>query len=280
MYSKLINLGLPLDVWVSPGHPARALPYAELLPGVASATYGGLDYKRLKMQALPAFTPAHQLRALAEAGVRVCLEANSHLEAGRQLEQWLPDLPTLYHYPMNIEPHAGAADVLYPVTPEPYVLVYASSMGSVKAWSGWLAHDWANFMLSLRQRVADVPFVLTGAAWDAQLGIHVEQTAKHAGLRITNLIGKTHIGSTLRLMQRASYFVSFPSGLGILANVINVPATMLYPPQIRKIMGTWADPETLKSNRFKECLFCPPDQLAAWIQDVYKLKDNLKGGAQ
>jgi hypothetical protein len=275
MYSKLVNLGLPLDVWVSPGQPARALPYAELLPGVAAVTYGGLDYKRLKAQALPAITTSHQLRAIADAGVRVCLEANSHLEAGYRLEQWLPDLPTVYHYEMKIEPHAGAADVLYPITPEPFVLVYASSMGSVKAWNGWQAPDWANFMLLLRQRVADVPFVLTGAPWDAQLGAYVEQTARSAGLRITNLIGKTHIGSTLRLMQRAAYFVSFPSGLGILANVINVPATMLYPPQIKNIMGTWADPETLKSNRFKECLFCPPEQLVGWLQDAYKLKDHL-----
>jgi hypothetical protein len=275
IYSKLVNLGISLDVQVSPDPPARNLPYAQLLPAIAVASYGGYGYRHLKPKALPAFTTKHQLLTYADSGERVCLEANGHVEAGRRIEQYLPDLPTSFHYEVRInDGHVNKAEAAY-ATGKPYVLVYASSMGTVKAWRGWVASDWVHFMVSLRHRAAEVPFVLTGAGWDADLGAHIEQSARHAGLNLTNLVGKTHIASTLHLMRKSSYFVSFPSGLGILANVINVPSTMLYPPQIQRIMGTWSDPETVKSNRFKECLFCPPDVLAEWIQAVYGLRDKL-----
>lgn len=280
IYSKLVNLGISLDVQVSPDQPARNLPYAQLLPAVAEASYGGYGYKHLKPRALSSSTTKAQLIGFAESGERICLEANGHVEAGLRIEQYLPDLPVSFHYDVRIDDgQKNKAEALFN-TAQPYILVYASSMGSVKSWRGWVASDWVNFMISLRHRTQDVPFVLTGAGWDADLGLEIEHATKKAGVNLTNLVGKTHIAATLHLMRRSAYFVSFPSGLGILANVLNVAATMLYPPQIQSIIGTWADPETTKSGRFKECKFCAPDALAEWIHTIYGLKDKLeRGGA-
>src|SRR5262245_48972504 len=100
IYSKLMHLEDQLDLEVADGWPYRSVPYLEMLPRVKRARYGDFNY-----QQIIAFETANAMYNgttwnQVPKSPRILIEANRHLEAGKRLEQWLPDLPCSFHYPM------------------------------------------------------------------------------------------------------------------------------------------------------------------------------------
>src|SRR5215467_796658 len=105
-YSKLRNAG-KLVYEVADGWPYRTVPFLELLPGVAKAEYGPFNYQDIVafeqgtgIGHHPTWENVNNGRGLE----RVLLEPNRHLEEGKRLEDWLPDLPTTFHYEINTRP--------------------------------------------------------------------------------------------------------------------------------------------------------------------------------
>jgi hypothetical protein len=71
-----------------------------------------------------------------------------------------------------------------------------------------------------------------------------------AGVQVINAIG-LNIGATFWLLAQLDYFFAFPSGLGILADVVNTPCMMWYWSNIQnpKFLDCYADPENVASWR-------------------------------
>jgi len=275
-YSKLCSLSCKLKVEVAQtGGPLRLAPYAKILPKVRDVTRRRMSWPELKAQAIPASTTLAELDALRQAG-EVFIETNSHLESGKHLREWLPDLPINHHYDIKIpKDDVESASKLAPS--EPFIAIFSSSIATSRAWKAWQEKEWVRFMDLVRRHLGDIQFVLVGAPWDLDLGRLIESAAKQANLRLTNLVSLTTAGMVVHLISLSKYFVAFPSGLGILADVICAPATMFYAniAPHKGIMHNWADSESIKTLRYHERIFCPPEEYATWLLHTYKLKDKF-----
>lgn len=69
-----------------------------------------------------------------------------------------------------------------------------------------------------------------------------------------------HIGVTIETIRRLDSFVAYPSGLGILGDVLDTPTVMFYWPDFHDpFINTYADPKNVASGRHLNLLFCPPN---------------------
>jgi ADP-heptose:LPS heptosyltransferase len=248
IYSKFYNLGKKMNLMISKDEPKRLGPYVELLDLVETATNDGPSYYDLKAKAKYNFSDIVEDNYF-------CIEANSHLERGEKLENWFPELKTNYHYPIKL----GQLKL-----PFDYIVLYTSSMGMIKNWNGWRVSEWITFIHLIKREFGNLPIVIIGAKWDKLLTDKI--VAKARG-KIIDYCGQLHICDTLSLIKGSKYFVSFPSGLGILSNVLDVPTTMFYAEQIKNIMGTWSDPD---SNNFDERLYCDPQKYFRFLKPILR----------
>lgn len=273
IYSKLCTLSTPLIVQVCGGGPPRTTPFADILPKVKHAEYGMLPWPTLKRRAVPSNATKNDLMKSYPNGP-LHIEANTHLEGGRRIEEWLPEIGIDHHYAVTITRDQEARAEQH-LPNQPFICLFASSDGSVKNWNAWKEDGWLEFMELIRKELPDIWFVLIGARWDTPLGDRIEYHAKQRGFKFTNLTAKLHIASSLHVIKRSSYLVSFPSGMGILAEVMGCPCTMFYPDSLKNMPGSWADPQALESKVFNEMLFCPPVNLRNWLVDEYEIKDKI-----
>jgi ADP-heptose:LPS heptosyltransferase len=276
-YSKLCHLTCKLAVEVAQtGGPLRLAPYAKILPKVRSVGRRSMHWPELKAQAIPAGTTLAELNNMRESELDVFIETNSHLESNKHLRDWLPELPINHHYDINIpkEDVEGASNL---VPDGPFIALFASSIATSRAWKAWQEKEWVRLMDLIRRHLGDVDFVLVGAQWDTDLGARIEKEAKQAKLKFTNLVSMTTAGMVIHIISLSKYFVAFPSGLGILADVICAPATMFYAniAPHHGIMGNWADAESIKSLRYHERVFCPPEEYSSWLLHTYKLRERF-----
>lgn len=278
MHSKLSTLGVDLDVVIiDAGHP-RLAPFLGMLPCVKSISSKKMSFRDLRKSAIPASTSR---KALLSCGGCISIEANTFLENGNRLEGWLPDMALDFHYKVNItNAHIAAAEAQVPTpltVPFPFLCIYAANISTCKNWGGWMGKEWAEFLQAFRGKIADIPIALVGAEWDRSLADDILDAAKKRGIQIVDLVGKLELGATFHIIRSSAYFVSFPSGLAVLANVMNrPPTTMFYPKVDERLMGTWADPETIKSGEFNECLFPAPAEQVKWLRDRYRLQEKLE----
>lgn len=274
IYSKFSSLGVPMHIRVQEGGPPRAEALTELLPLVKSVAHERIAYTALVKRSISPLTSAASIRKHI-ASTPICVQANTHLETGKRVETWLPELTMNYHYPLNISPKRVVEAVkLLPLSP--FICFYSSAESTARAWNGWLENQWFEFMMGFRKRGIEIPFVMVGAGYDAGLGTKIEQLARKAKIAFFNLVGKLHLGSSLHVIRCSEYFLSFPSGLGILADVLECNATMFYPECLRRMIGSWADPQSLASGRFREMIFPNPDWTADWVVNHFKIVEKIE----
>lgn len=276
VWSKICRLDCDFHIRIAQtGGPSRLLPFVELLPKVSSVGVVRMNFQQLRSKGVSACTNLAQLESLRQQGP-ISIEANTHLETGNRIETFLPEIPIDYHYDIRIsKEHVDQALALIPGYP--FLCIFTSAVGTAKAWNAWLPNEWANFLIMFRENVADIPVVHLGARWDMNMAVEVEKLAKLHGLKYVNLVGKTHIAAALHIMSLSSYFLAFPSGMAVLADVICAPATMFWPkiaPHIHMV-HKFADPESTSSGRFHEQFFVPPAEYLNWLVNTYKIKDKL-----
>lgn len=152
------------------------------------------------------------------------LECNRHLESGKRLEDWLPDLPTTHHLAFDPvdQPTVRLRD--------PYVVVHLAG------WPDVPDAIWVN-AINLFKNLAYVYVI--GGSYD------------HRPRQIFNLIR----GSGVSLIEDAAwpdlyalvngchYCMGHASGLTILADVLRKPGVVVNPRSLPKLVGTWNSPE-------------------------------------
>jgi hypothetical protein len=213
----------------------------------------------------------------------VLIEANAYLEAHHRIETWFPDIPVDYHFDIRSKPeHIARASNLAP--PGDFICCFAANQGTINSWSAgvppdkvaWNHHHWVEFMRLFRDQIADIPFVIIGAPWDRLVADAIAAGALAHKVKVINLCSQLHIGETLHVMSLAKYGVYFPSGMGVLAQVICAPSTMFYAnvPPHHGLIGSWADPELIANGSFKETVFMPPATFVEWLKNGYGFQNR------
>jgi hypothetical protein len=279
LFQKLINCGEKFDWQIHDGNPQRGKQIFDLMPQVANTcTYTpGLPYRLIDHHNVTRF--CHQWSQVRMQDFY--LSANRHLEDGRRIEQFLPDLKTSYllDYATTDDDKAAAISTLlsglYVSYDIKHIGIYGSAYSTQRAWGFWDAKGWFQFIDLMRKENPDLVFVIIGAHFDTDLGNDLLALLEEGQVNHINTIGQP-LSVVIEILKRLDYFVGFPSGLSILNETLAAKGTfMFYPKALINMMNTWADPARIESGQYKGAQFCEPERAFAWIKNEYKLFDKL-----
>lgn len=228
------------------GWPHRSVNFCRLLPRVISSKYDNISY--LDINYFQQINRLSSWARIAECGFgRVMLSANLHLERGLRLEDWLPDLPTDFHYELHTrEDHKETATKIVAQARQlgrKVVGVSAASYRGSEAWDTWRSDRWNRFLDRLSD-VGDVCFLLMGGFWDdltAALGKRKDAI---------ECVGKTSVGEAYEILRQLDGYVGFSSGLGVMATLLHKPTFMMWPGHQVALSTSWAPPDMLAERSY------------------------------
>lgn len=227
-----------IGIKICDGEPRRTAPFIEILPNVEFLGYILTDYES---NSLPITT---DLSELPDGEYKI--QANTALERGFRIEKIFPHQKTNYHYQIDTtgEQKFQAVSFIDSLAGSPRLGIYCSSHNGI----GWNVRKWVEFCEMLRAKYPNAAFYCLGAKWDNRT-MDVAKQLKEKGFNVATQVGEHHIGTTIEVIKRLSYFFCFPSGLGILADVVSVPCLMpihsMFP---QGLINSYADPEHITNG--------------------------------
>lgn len=273
-YSKLADLNEQLDVRISDDGYHRALDFVKLLPNVIKVEYANFNFHDVYSNPIPRTTTKNQFIEQATKDF-VNLSPNIFLERGIRLEEYVPELPTNFHYnintPKDSKTIAQQVTTLAPVR----IGIYCSTYANISAWKGWHLTDWTELINQFNKYMPQTIFVLFGADYDKPF--IDDLISMNQGMKCINLAGRTSVSELIEVLKTLHYLVSFPCGIPVLANVLNIPCYMFYPEHLAKLPNTWPDPESILNLSYTGTLFPKPSEVMKHIREVYRLKPKIKG---
>jgi hypothetical protein len=285
VYSKLSTLGAKIGkeiiVTMPDEMPQRGHQLIELLPNVR---WGGYVSDRTSWQiitqTLPGEWPAHMGLSPMNNPGPMNLGCNLWLEMGKKLSEWLPELPTDYHYPIAFRDQDRArADQLMREFEGPVVAVYTSNRekSTLKAggWNLWDTQQWLKVLTEIGEDplLKGCGYVVLGAEWDRDRSEDIAGELRQKGHQTVLCCGET-LGTALLCLGWSQYFVAYPSGMGILANVLGTPGVMLLPWLIAGLEKAYADPQQMANNLYRAWPSPKPDDVIEWIREVGLVQAN------
>lgn len=281
LWSKLIAVKDEIGaVRVIDGAPRRTVPYIKCC-GIEDADYD-IDFPDS-----PSITRGqYQMILTAESAMgyswhqrptwekikalkvdTLLIEANSHLEAGLPLSEWLPDLPVDYHYPLYVsddDRKTGREKTAKAITGTsreaghtmkegPVVGFSCASYKGADAWNTWGRKQWIDFLrkvMSLGWRPLAV-----GGGWDDL----TYTVACELDLPFT--VGKTSVPEMIEQMNVLDAYIGFSSGMNVIRTVLDKPAMALWPCNKKcdqkELSRSWAPPKMLDSGRYEAVVWRP-----------------------
>jgi hypothetical protein len=261
VYSKIAALAETRGIAVRVGASglARSLSFVQLLPHVDCLGWGPQFSESSK------FVDFHTDLASLEPG-EYSLFANPWLEDGHRLLDAWPKQETRYHYRIDTTPAMVArAKQIVGNAQRPVIGFYCSSGRRDDRWQNiWSTGDWLQLLQGAAKLVPGATFVAVSALYDTRTA-SVARILRDRGYHVRECIGP-HIGVTIEVMRRLEYFFAYPSGLGILGDVIDTPTLMFYWPGFHdRFIDTYADPKNVENGRHLNLLFPPvPEALAVF----------------
>lgn len=251
IYSKVNSLAKKRSVAFSicKDLPNRSKLFVDLLPNITNLGYErNLFYWKVLKAALPSDTKLGGLKP-----GRYILTLNPHLESGKKLSEAYPDQPTDYHYDLKLP--AFPTDFKFKELiggSRRMIGIYCSSYQHHKDTLFWKVDEWVQFLMGVKQHIPGARFVVVGATYDNRTN-DVFLALKKAGEDPLPFLDQ-EIGFTFQVLKCLDYFFAFPSGLGIMADVLNIPAMMWFWGNLpvwahmKGLFDTYADPEHTKSK--------------------------------
>lgn len=254
---KLINQPEKFD-WIFPAsEPRRAFQVQEVLPQLINSVdhQEKLTYRNIE---------SRQYNGLwSKAPQNLTLAANSWVDSGKRIEGFLPDLETSFLLPFVTNPHdKEAAETV--LKGDRWIGIYTSAYSMARQWGNWYKEEWLKLIKLLKESDTSYKFVFFGASYDIGISDEIME-AMPAGSFIK--MYDQSLSVVIEVMRRLEMFISFPSGLPIMHEAAGGKRTvMFFPVNLKKQIGSWADPERIKSGNYKGCQFCPPEQIFEWIK--------------
>jgi hypothetical protein len=279
--AKYINTGERFAFLGLDGAPRRLHQFVELLPFCEAFAYVGYDYSQIRMwQEYHALTTWAAVTRKFELGQPTMLACNPHLEAGKPLRDWLPDLETRYRFPLRTRPehwerarryldNADDSDVLIGIS--------CASYRGAEAWNTWNVEQWIAFLRRIALENSRVRFVMLGGSWDdlsAKVFDDSDMLRWLTDDRGFPPIGRTDFGTAVEILTGIDGYIGFSSGLGhVAAHCCNCPVFMLWPEHEQLLSKSWVDPELLDNGRYVPSRWLEPDVVfraaQPWLRRVY-----------
>lgn len=273
LLQKLINQPQKLSFVLPGGLPQRGKQIFDLLPQVVRhceyskdrrITYNFLAAKNIQ-KAVPLWSNIKY--------THFALSANEHLEHGKRLEEFLPDLATSFtidwqtsHYEQDVKHDTRNYHTM--------IGIYGSSYSTTRAWGFWQENEWLDLILKMHEVNKNITYVLIGADWDLDLGVKLINRLKSNNIECFDTVGKP-LAYVIEVMKRLKYAFYFPSGLPILSETLTrkTDCLMFYPDHLKKMIGSWRNPS--RGIEFKEMPFTSPDKVFDFVKNDYKLFERI-----
>lgn len=288
---------------VADGHPRRTVPYVELwtprdemseerIPAV----YGQFEYRTIltfeEMNGLSYMqgddVTWEKVKLLGYE--RILLQPNHHLEDARPLADWMPDLPTHYHYPLyTTEAEAKKAEWILRNVPkdQPTIGISCASYKGAEAWRTWKAPEWVDMIR--RIRATGWHPILLGGWWDELTNDVFYDLTENHGMKenedISCIVGKSSMGEAVEILKRLDSYLGYSSGLNVIRTVLNRPAMAFWPDfegfSQQKLMCSWAPPhmQEWETGRYVARLWRPVDDVWNAVLRFLRVCDAERGSA-
>ena len=241
--------GEKLRIHAPPGNGAKFErgKFLEFIDVVESVTPDGIPYPEL-------IKKAQQYTALQP--VMYC-EANTWLESGQRLEQYMPAFPTEFVLNWQIDDAEVRRASTYLDFSKKNVFIYTSGVANNNSTSTgqWSAKEWRARVEAMRKPGVDL--VWLGAHYDADI-LDGEYNLRALFDRV---VIDEPAGVVLSALRLCDAFISYQSGLSCISVVEAVPTLMLYFKKLDKLSQAFHPPNAVYAPVFFDDL---PD-LAAWV---------------
>lgn len=225
--------------------PPRSLDFVSRLPGIDCLGYGQKGYHMTQRRLLQ---PTTDLATLSNGLHYIAL--NPWLERGARIETLFPKQNTQFHFPIvyTIEEQEEAMRIRRWAGGAPLIGFYCSSYQHRPEFGFWSVQEWCRFLLAVNFSVPNAKFVALGAPYDNKT-IEVTRNLVLVDQPVISAVG-FNIGATFALLSELDYFFAFPSGLGILGDVVNTPTMMWYWSNVQNpnFLDCYADPVNVASK--------------------------------
>jgi hypothetical protein len=265
-YSKLKHAGMA-NWCIADGWPHRTVPYVKLLDNVNECAYGPFNYTEIvryeeqvcKLGITPTWEQVEKF-----PGTSIYIEPNRHLELGRRLEDWLPDLPCDFHYKINVpQDEAARAVALLSGMKRPIWGISCASYRGSEAWKTWGHDQWALYLKMLEAEVGGTILML-GGFWDDL----TSTVASSGGYK--DIVGRTSVPMMVSVLDLLDGYIGFSSGMGVIRTVLSKPVFMMWPDHQVELSTSWAPLEMLESRAYVASLWREPrlvfERTKDWIR--------------
>ena len=253
-YTKIKSIIAPnrnISFKICSNPPFRGYDFVDLLPNITNAGYGS-SYTSTLVQALPYDTDLSSLKSGTYP-----ITMNPGLESGQHISTLFPAQKTHHHFRLNTTAAQEHKAQSYMLTAKrhdedhPVIGFYCSSYAHRPDLGFWSPDEWLLFLKMIQDILPTATFIALGAKYDDRT-FDVYSKAVQAGLNITSALGTADVGTTALLINKMDYFFAFPSGLGIIADVVQTPCMMWYwsnlVPKNANFLNSYADLDNIKSG--------------------------------
>jgi hypothetical protein len=165
------------------------------------------------------------------SGCMFYVEANTHLEHGKRIEDWMPSLRTDLHYKIEgVDPCARRQDIF---------VVHLSSFRQQGIWDTYGVDESIEMIDMVQRKTGWMPVFIGGSYDDMARAVFEKYIDDHSAV---SLVGKTEKDLTglFNIIQQSKFFYGLvSSGMTMVANVLRTPVAAWWPrPQLPT---AWAD---------------------------------------
>jgi hypothetical protein len=282
--TKLTNIDEKIAVFGLDGSPRRLHQFAELHPNVEAFGYAEFDYSQVRnFQKFHGLESWDMVTRLFGPGQICMLACNPHLEEGKSLASWMPDLPTSYTYPIvTTEAMKTEADrTLFGATADDVLIgISCASYRGAEAWRTWGSVQWTDFLHKVQKEVPNAKFVLLGGSWDDLTSTVYDPTGPlrwQLDKRGMPPVGTTSFGGAVEVLKRLDGYIGFSSGLGhVAAHLCECPVFMMWPEHEQALSRSWVNPTLLESGFYVPSRWENPttvfNRAKPWLQFISERK--------
>jgi len=244
---KLINTGEKFDFHLSDGFPQRGKQIFDMLPQVTNSCeyVPGLSYKTIR-------ETSKQYDTATWASIdekSFSLSCNHHLEQGRRIEEFLPDLKITFELPYMTGQDGANFYRENQLMPDLCIGIYTSAYNTSRQWGLWNERQWFDFIQKIYAEKPEAVFYIIGAQWDIDLSKNLMQLLEENHIPFVDTIGR-NLGYVIELLRSLDYFIGFPSGLSILNETLHKKTMMFYPYHLKDMMYAWAELDRIKNHQY------------------------------
>lgn len=153
------------------------------------------------------------------------IECNRHMEQGKRLEDWLPDLPTTHHFDLKAD-ESPSINIENP-----------SVIFHIAGWPD-IPDPVFTTCIDLFKQTAQIYIV--GGSYDHRPRRIFNAVSKGSGV---TLLEDTSWANMIGVLNACTYCFGHASGFTALADVLKVKGVVFNPRSVPKLIGTWNSPD-------------------------------------